>query len=537
MMSGFDEQVEALRAGLMTTPSPSSSVSEGLDMFPESPHLHHPLSHSHGGHPHYQLQQLSPGDFRPRASSNASSIGRLSPIPAVPESEVQDSPWSPQDYPSSSDVYGQPGGNTSDRFYDPDQLVDNISESMKIRENGFLAPSSSSKSSIGTNGPANIQHKRQQQSPSTSSGNNSNSNGYGLCHPPSYASPYSSQPPQHDYHSLGGSSSSSSSTPSVRTVSSGLGRSPKIVNGPNDAPNAPPPYSVATLQVNGRLENNKNIKRNFYLKSSLFSLQGLSPSHNLHSLSPPLLLDHQQQKHHNSCSSGLTNVGYGGSNGGLPVLGRFCSSSQSGLVNLASTNNCNAIGSGSGLLRAALAQGGNSSSSHSPSPPEHIRHETETTPTPSQVMSHLMGVLNNNGVVSGLMPNDLDLNLDSLQGGFEDCNVDEVIKHELSMDGSLDFNFSQHQQLMQQQQQQQQQQYQLGLQQQHHHHYLQQHHLNHHQTQPTVNSADFNNIGHFGTSSSSVPAPGGTLSSSVVSSQPPPLCSLAALAPGRSWVR
>jgi forkhead box protein O3 len=240
----------------MTTPSPSSSVSEGLDMFPESPHLHHPLSLSHGGHPHYQLQQLSPGDFRPRASSNASSIGRLSPIPAVPESEVQDSPWSPQDYPSSSDIYGQPGngggggGNTSDRFYDPDQLVDNIAESMKIRENGFLAPSSTSGKSSASNGPANVQHKRQQQqqqqSPSSSSGNNSNSNGYGLCHPPSYASPYSSQTAQQDYHSLGGSSSSSSSTSSVRTVSSGLGRSPKIIN---DAPNAPPPYSMATLQV------------------------------------------------------------------------------------------------------------------------------------------------------------------------------------------------------------------------------------------------------------------------------------------------
>ncbi|XP_046654259.1 forkhead box protein O-like isoform X3 [Daphnia pulicaria] len=477
------KKVEALRAGLMTTPSPSSSVSEGLDMFPESPHLHHPLSLSHGGHPHYQLQQLSPGDFRPRASSNASSIGRLSPIPAVPESEVQDSPWSPQDYPSSSDIYGQPGngggggGNTSDRFYDPDQLVDNIAESMKIRENGFLAPSSTSGKSSASNGPANVQHKRQQQqqqqSPSSSSGNNSNSNGYGLCHPPSYASPYSSQTAQQDYHSLGGSSSSSSSTSSVRTVSSGLGRSPKIIN---DAPNAPPPYSMATLQ-------------------------GLSPSHNLHSLSPPLLLDQQQ---HNSCNSSggglVSNVGYGGS-GGLPVLGRFCTSSQSGLVNLAAANNCNALGSGSGLLRAALAQG-NGSSSHSPSPPEHIRqHESESTPTPSQVMSHLMGVLNNNGVVSGLMPNDLDLNLDSLQGGFEDCNVDEVIKHELSMDGSLDFNFSQHQQLMQQQQQQQQQ-YQLGLQQQqqhHHHHYLQQHHLSHHhQSQPAVNSGDFNNLGHFG---------------------------------------
>ncbi|XP_063704582.1 forkhead box protein O isoform X2 [Culicoides brevitarsis] len=51
------------------TPSPSSSVSEGLDLFPDSP--------LHSG-----SFQLSP-DFRQRASSNASSVGRLSPIPAL----------------------------------------------------------------------------------------------------------------------------------------------------------------------------------------------------------------------------------------------------------------------------------------------------------------------------------------------------------------------------------------------------------------------------------------------------------------------
>ncbi|XP_068155992.1 forkhead box protein O [Drosophila tropicalis] len=68
------KRVEALRQGGVVglndaTPSPSSSVSEGLDHFPESP-LHS------GGF------QLSP-DFRQRASSNASSCGRLSPIRAL----------------------------------------------------------------------------------------------------------------------------------------------------------------------------------------------------------------------------------------------------------------------------------------------------------------------------------------------------------------------------------------------------------------------------------------------------------------------
>lgn len=68
------------------TPSPSSSVSEGLDMFPDSP------LHSNTGF------QLSP-DFRPRASSNASSCGRLSPIP------YSESEWSsPNSYPSGKSI-------------------------------------------------------------------------------------------------------------------------------------------------------------------------------------------------------------------------------------------------------------------------------------------------------------------------------------------------------------------------------------------------------------------------------------------------
>lgn len=56
--------------------------------------------------------------------------------------------------------------------------------------------------------------------------------------------------------------------------------------------------------------------------------------------------------------------------------------------------------------------------------------------TPSTMMGQLMGALNNSTLLD-----DLNLNIESLQGGF-DCNVDEVIKHELSMDGTLDFNFS-----------------------------------------------------------------------------------------------
>ncbi|CAH1727900.1 unnamed protein product [Chironomus riparius] len=72
------KRVEQIRNGVITNvsavlndvnSSPGSSVSEGLDIFPESPL-------------HSANFQLSP-DFRQRASSNASSVGRLSPIPSL----------------------------------------------------------------------------------------------------------------------------------------------------------------------------------------------------------------------------------------------------------------------------------------------------------------------------------------------------------------------------------------------------------------------------------------------------------------------
>lgn len=184
--------------------------------------------------PHYALQQLSPGDFRPRASSNASSIGRLSPIPAVPETDLNDGPWSPQDYQSNG--YG------ADQRFNPDQLVDNIAESMKIRDNGFLAPTSSSVTSVSNSNGAHQQ--------SSSSGGDVSSNGYGLCHPPGYGSPYSIQP---EYRGASSTSSSSSVSSARAPTSAGLNRSPQqqqgILNGQPDLSPAPPPYSIATLQV------------------------------------------------------------------------------------------------------------------------------------------------------------------------------------------------------------------------------------------------------------------------------------------------
>ncbi|XP_046667967.1 forkhead box protein O isoform X2 [Homalodisca vitripennis] len=98
------KKVEALRNGLDATPSPSSSISESLDLFPESPL------------PGFQLSFVfvhSP-DFRTRASSNASSCSRLSPIPAL------EPDWSP--------------------YYGPEQLAGNLESTMRLDQPQFMYP-------------------------------------------------------------------------------------------------------------------------------------------------------------------------------------------------------------------------------------------------------------------------------------------------------------------------------------------------------------------------------------------------------------
>ena len=76
------KKVEALRSGLEHTPSPSSSLGDGLDVrFPESP------LHSAGG-PGYLA---GPTDYRQRTNSSASSCGRLSPLAGWPYRQRLDS--------------------------------------------------------------------------------------------------------------------------------------------------------------------------------------------------------------------------------------------------------------------------------------------------------------------------------------------------------------------------------------------------------------------------------------------------------------
>lgn len=125
------KKVDAARNGITAdaTPSPSSSISESLDMFPDSPR--------------HSSFQLSP-DFRQRASSNASSCGRLSPIPSMITAEPD---WG-TDYTPAGDFTP-----SSEFSQDYDRLAGSLADSMKLHgTDPFLnayVPTTSSSSTVG----------------------------------------------------------------------------------------------------------------------------------------------------------------------------------------------------------------------------------------------------------------------------------------------------------------------------------------------------------------------------------------------------
>ncbi|ALC46083.1 foxo, partial [Drosophila busckii] len=123
------------------TPSPSSSVSEGLDHFPESP------LHSSGGF------QLSP-DFRQRASSNASSCGRLSPIRAL---ELEPD-WGFQvDYQNSTMTQAQAQAL--------DQLAGSMADELKLHSDMLQQQGFSAASGLPTQPPPPYQAPQQANLP------------------------------------------------------------------------------------------------------------------------------------------------------------------------------------------------------------------------------------------------------------------------------------------------------------------------------------------------------------------------------------
>lgn len=335
------KKVEALRNGLDATPSPSSSVSEGLDMFPESP-IHHNY-------------QLSP-DFRPRASSNASSCGRLSPIPAV-ETDMHDSqvpPLSPINWNSecnnTGSVYGPTGAMD---HYGTDQLVDSLAENMKLGTTGdptYISPECGLKTSpTGQLSPVVSQ-------PIVGTGYNNMV---------AFGSHYRNNGNGQEYRPF-----QSSATDSATLT------------------------TLGTSSLRRQQSSPQPLLDNSY---TLTNLQGAnSPNHNLEINSA-----YNRPPQARLPSSFTT------------IQQRACLEPQTSGSIMRQQN----------LIHKESQNIGNQSN---------VSISTSLSSTANQVMGHLLS-LNNP------LPNDLDLNFDNLQD--LDCDVDQVIHHELSVDGTLDFNF------------------------------------------------------------------------------------------------
>ncbi|GBM48712.1 Forkhead box protein O [Araneus ventricosus] len=374
------KKVEALRNG--ATPSPSSSVSEGQDLFPDSP-VHHGF-------------QLSP-DFRPRASSNASSCGggRLSPIPAV-ESDMHDGdlpplspiPWNSELPHMTYEPNVATTGSAMDRFT-TDHLVKSLAESMKLRngtggdpDGGFAHLTDCAVKPISNGRPP------QQQLGSGGSYTLAYSPQYGSngnvgrtapeYHPPSYQQQASPDPL--------GAMAKRPSPPQQQVIETGNGRFlTRLQSIGSNHPHTMP----ASTQLDGM-----QYHRQVSFMDSVEPIMRSAPQQLPQQQQPP---PQQQSMYKDIKEERLS-----------PLLAA-CSAPQQ-----------NPIPS---YHQHMMSQ-------QQPPPPHHQQqHATSLVNTANHVSGHLM-----------YNPFPQDLDFEPLPGGLE-CDVDQVIRHELSVDGNLDFNF------------------------------------------------------------------------------------------------
>ncbi|KFM59744.1 Forkhead box protein O, partial [Stegodyphus mimosarum] len=372
------KKVEALRNG--ATPSPSSSVSEGQDLFPDSP-VHHGF-------------QLSP-DFRPRASSNASSCGgRLSPIPAV-ESDMHDSdmpPLSPIPWNSAELVhlggYEPPppaSTNSMDRFT-TDHLVKSLAESMKLR-NGSAGDPDGGFGRLTDCAVKPISNGRPSPQQLSSSG------GYTMNYNPHYGS-------------NGGVSHNSGE---YRPHSYQQQASPDPLSAMAKRHSSPQQPQQVIETVNGR-------------PYTLTRLQTISQHH---TMTPPTQLDGMPQ---------YRSVSFMDSADSLVRGSTHHQPQQQSLYKEMKEER----------LSPMLAPCSGTPQAPAPSYHQHMMNQQQQQLQQQQQQQSSTTSLVNTAshVVGHLLYNSLpqDLDFEPLPGGLE-CDVDQVIRHELSVDGNLDFNF------------------------------------------------------------------------------------------------
>lgn len=380
------KKVEALRSG--ATPSPSSSVSEGQDLFPDSP--------VHLGF------QKSP-DFRSRASSNASSCGggRLSPIPAV-ESDMHDGdmpplspiPWNTELPHLAYDSPNVSSGSAMDRFT-TDHLVKSLAESMKLR-NGTGGDPDGSFAHLTDCAVKPISNGRPQQQQLGSGGNYAlgYSSQYGSngnvgrtapeYHPPSYQQQTSPDP-------LGAMAKRPS--PPQQVIETGNGRfltRLQSVSGSH-------PHS---LQTSTQLDSMQYHRQASFIDSVEPMLRSAPP----HPQQPPQQQPPPQPMYKEIKEERLS-----------PLLAA-CSGSQQ--ISIPSYHQ-----------HMMNQQHHHHQQQQQQQHHHHQQHATSLVNTANHVGSHLM-----------YNPFPQDLDFEPLPGGLV-CDVDQVIRDELLEDGNLDFNF------------------------------------------------------------------------------------------------
>ncbi|XP_013777148.1 forkhead box protein O-like [Limulus polyphemus] len=421
------KKVEALRNGLDAR-STSPPSAEGLDTFPESP--------SHLGF------QLSP-DFRPRASSNASSCGRLSPIPAV-ETDMHDNqvprlspiPWIP-------DLGLFMESSTSLDRYCADQLGNSLAETVKLGEGdmGYL-----SKNQPGDSSPA--------ISPLSSSNNfslnnyqyNKQANGdYKAFHStvsddkgltalqPHQRSPQHSPQLTETTNFQGlpsGHSSQQQQLPTVlsalQSFSPGLTKpqlSIKFSNlqctstGPSSPKQIPKEVSIQHLSPGHSRQQQLPIK--------LSTIQRLSSGHATQQQHSAEMSTVQQLSPRQTSQQQLTTE--------LPTLhiNQEELAKKLAIIQALSTGHSNEQQLPQSDISLMTSQDNVAALTSGQLYVDNFLNGSSSGQVPGQLMSlpH-----------QNVLPNDLDLNMDILHGDLE-CDVDQVIRHELSVDGNLDFNF------------------------------------------------------------------------------------------------
>ncbi|XP_042206925.1 forkhead box protein O-like [Homarus americanus] len=380
------KKLEALRNGLDTTPSPSSSLSESLDLYPDSPHTH-PV--------HPAFSQLSPQDYRPRASSNASSCGRLSPIPAI-ESDMHDSQvppmspgiggWGGEYWPH----HAHPHPHPHDRY--ADQLVDSMGEGLKLGPDSWGGPAR----------PPNPQDCMKLSQLSPHGPPTPHMNGYLPHH-------------HHTHHQQG------------FNAFEDFHRFGPL--NPAAFPHPPTPHPPTPHQDKMATSTRQHPHNNY----SLTNLQAMSPAHSVHSLSPTQPLGEGHYPGPGGEAHQPTNNFTTPPTSQPPHTAHSAHSAHT--AHSASSSEPN-------MLRAALT--------HREQQQQQQQHQQQQQQQQQQTHSSSPGSSDTGGgpgpgVPGGgsggpvHMPDFVDFDT-PIQGGL-DCNVEEVIKHELQVEGNLDFSF------------------------------------------------------------------------------------------------